>query len=282
MFVKNENSLIMNTYRMKIIKIILIIFTIDYLIDLIYLPIYFDWRSSNGNNYLSPLRNQYQRVENGTVCGICWGMATTSTIADRMNIYMGYNDVKNFLSVQDILDCIPYANACNGGNELDAYKYAMEKGIPHETCNMYKGYSQECNKENRCYPSTKQERLYVKGYERMINRSVYEIKKEIYTNGPITCAIKATEGLINYTSGIYSEYNKDINIVMNHVVSIIGWGYENYTEYYIVRNSWGYQYGEGGFFRIVTSHYKNNTGNYWNLGIEQDCSYPIMGEWRTS
>ena len=268
-----------------------VIYVTQYLFGSIMLPMSFDWRNIYGKNFLSPLRNQHQLVENHTLCGICWAMATTSTIADRMNIHMGHSNLKNYLSVQNILDCIPYPDSCEGGDEIDVYKYVMEYGVPHETCNVYKGYRQicdpkmecyQCNYHGKCHPVKPYEKLYIKGYGKLINASVYEIKREIYQNGPITCVLKATKGLDAYTSGIYKEYHSTTNPKPNHVVSIIGWGYENNTEYYIVRNSWGYAYGEGGFFRIVTSNYKNGTGNYWNLGIEQDCSYPIVGEWRHS
>lgn len=264
-------------------------FVTHYLTGFIFLPIAFDWRDLYGKNFLSPLRNQHQLVENGTLCGSCWAMATTSTIADRMNVHMGYYNLKNYLSVQSVLDCIPYPDSCEGGNEIDVYKYVMEYGVPHETCNVYKGYRQgcvpemecyNCNYHGECYPIQKYEKLYIKGYGKLINATVNDIKSEIYRNGPITCALKATKGLEEYTSGIYKEYYSSEYVKPNHVVSIIGWGFKDNTEYYIVRNSWGYQKGEEGFFRIVTGNYKNGTGKYWNLGIEEECSYPIMGEWR--
>ena len=236
-------------------------FIAQYLSGLLFLPMSFDLRNIYGKNFLSPLRNQH--FEQDTQCNIHWAMATTSTIADRMNIYMGHSNLKNDLSVQSILDPISYPGRCEGEA---IYKYVMEYGVPHTTCHLHKGYCKE--------------RLYIKGYGRLINATVNDIKAEIYRNGPITCAMKATKGLEAYTSGIYKEYHSIKNQKPNHVVSIIGWGFENGTDYYIVRNSWGYEKGEGGFFRIVTANYKNGTGEYWNLGIEKDCSYPIMGEWR--
>lgn len=243
-----------------------IMYVAQYLSGYISLPMSFDWRNIYSKNFASPLRNQYQNVENISQYDISWVMAATSTIADRMNIYMGHSNLKNDLSVQSILNVIPQSDKY----DKDIYKYVMEYGVSHETYHNSGEYCQQC------------ERLYIEGYGKLINASVYDIKREIYKNGPITCVLKATKGLEDYTSGIYKEYSSTINPHPNHVVSIVGWGYENGTDYYIVRNSWGYSYGEGGFFRIVTGNYKNGTGKYWNLGIEQECSYPWMGEWRLS
>ena len=89
--------------------------------------------------------------------------------------------------------------------------------------------------------------------------------KEIYAHGPVTCSIDVPDDLLEYKGGIYED--KTGIAGDGHDISVVGWGEEDGTPYWIVRNSWGTYWGEEGFFRIVRG--KNN------LGIEEGCTYGI-------
>jgi len=89
------------------------------------------------------------------------------------------------------------------------------------------------------------------------------MKQEIYQRGPIACDIAVPESLEEYTGGIYCDDTGDLDIV--HVVSVVGYGEENGSPYWLVRNSWGEHWGEGGFFRICRGQN--------NLAIESECSW---------
>jgi len=94
-----------------------------------------------------------------------------------------------------------------------------------------------------------------------------KMKAEIFANGPISCGIDVTDKFETYVDGIYSE--KKAFPLINHEVSIVGWGLDplTNTEYWIGRNSWGTYWGLRGFFKI-----QMHTDN---LAIERDCSAGI-------
>lgn len=52
-----------------------------------------------------------------------------------------------------------------------------------------------------------------------------------------------------YQSGILDSY--DCGTSLDHAVSAVGYGSENGQEYFIVRNSWGNDWGEAGYIRIA-------------------------------
>lgn len=66
-----------------------------------------------------------------------------------------------------------------------------------------------------------------------------------------------------YTSGIY--HHTSTVKTGGHAVIFVGFGVEDGVKYWKVRNSWGAEWGEGGFFRILRD---NN-----ECAIEAQCFY---------
>jgi cathepsin H len=89
--------------------------------------------------------------------------------------------------------------------------------------------------------------------------------------GPVAVAFQVVDDFRLYKKGIYSsdkckQGSKDVN----HAVLIVGYGQapETGKPYWIVKNSWGPDWGEEGYFRIARG--KNM------CGIAVCASYPIL------
>eukprot|EP01111_Echinosteliopsis_oligospora_P018086 TRINITY_DN810_c0_g1_i1.p1 TRINITY_DN810_c0_g1~~TRINITY_DN810_c0_g1_i1.p1 ORF type:complete len:290 (+),score=74.52 TRINITY_DN810_c0_g1_i1:66-935(+) len=233
------------------------------------LPDSWDWRNVSDVNYASVSRNQHIPQ----YCGSCWAHGSTSALNDRISILRKNAWPEVTLSPQHLINC-DGGGTCDGGDPGAAYEYINENGIPEESCAPYQavngldcsptcktcwGFNETCNAVTNYTLWKVSEYGSVSGADNM--------KAEIYARGPIACSIDATSKLEAYTGGIFKEF-KIIDLA-NHIISVVGWGVENGTEYWIVRNSWGTYWGENGYFRIVVGAY------YENLGIQRDCNWAV-------
>ena len=89
------------------------------------------------------------------------------------------------------------------------------------------------------------------------------------TVGPISIAMDASQDSFqDYKSGIYTEEACNPED-LDHGVLLVGYGVENGQEYWLLKNSWGTQWGEAGFFKLP-----RNKENY--CGVASMASYPLV------
>lgn len=175
------------------------------------LPASWDWRNVDGVNYASNTRNQHIPQ----YCGSCWAQATTSSLADRINILRKNAFPPILLSPQVIVNC-KAGGSCSGGDPMGVYKYGNTQGIPEESCQLYLAKNpdsfdcspiqqcMDCDKSG-CWPVQTFTKWYVDEYGAV--KGADRMKAEIYARGPIACGIMATDAFSNYKGGIYSEHH---------------------------------------------------------------------------
>ena len=77
---------------------------------------------------------------------------------------------------------------------------------------------------------------------------VEAMKAEVAARGPIACLMYAhAPAFDDYTGGIIDDATRYDGIT--HVVVVAGWGVDDGGEHWIVRNSFGTQWGELGYYR---------------------------------
>ena len=76
-----------------------------------------------------------------------------------------------------------------------------------------------------------------------------EIKEFLYETGPLAIALNATP-LQLYMGGIFDVPSWLCGSSgINHAVTLVGYGTDS-KDYWIVKNSWGKNWGESGYFRV--------------------------------
>jgi len=77
-----------------------------------------------------------------------------------------------------------------------------------------------------------------------------KLKQLVYKYGAVATGIYASDnGFGNYKSGVFDQCTKGAQ--MNHAVTVVGYGTENGLDYWLVKNSWGENWGDGGYVKIA-------------------------------
>ena len=91
--------------------------------------------------------------------------------------------------------------------------------------------------------------------------------------GPTTIAFIVLNSFFGYSNSVYSAPDCNwgsSNLAGYHAVAVVGYGKDpRLGDYWICRNSWGYWWGDQGYFRIA-----RNKKNMCDLAL--NAIYPIV------
>ncbi|TKY51638.1 Cysteine proteinase 15A [Spatholobus suberectus] len=192
-------------------------------------------------------------------CGSCWAFSTTGSIEGANFVATG--KLLN-LSEQQLVDCdnkcdmtekTACDNGCNGGLMTNAYNYLIEAGgLEEESSYPYTGERGECKFDS--------EKIAVR-ITNFTNIPVDEnqIAAYLVKHGPLAMGLNAIF-MQTYIGGISCPLICGKKW-LNHGVLLVGYGAKGFSilrlrnkPYWIIKNSWGKQWGEDGYYRLCRGH----------------------------
>jgi C1A family cysteine protease len=198
-----------------------------------------DW-SDPAKNYVTPVRNQAS-------CGSCWAFAAAAALESYTLIKQSKPGQELNLSEQVLVSC-GGAGSCGGGSIGSASNYIRDKGLPLEDCFPYTATNNTCS--TACYTyQTESYRVQSWAYVTTTSVSVEAIKNALVTYGPLVTTMDVYADFFSYSGGVYSYVSGAYQ--GGHAILIVG--YDDATQSFRAKNSWGTGWGEAGFFQIAYS-----------------------------
>uniref|UniRef100_A0A0K8SAJ4 Cathepsin L1 n=2 Tax=Lygus hesperus TaxID=30085 RepID=A0A0K8SAJ4_LYGHE len=206
-----------------------------------------DW---NRCGAVSAVKNQYQ-------CAACATFVAVSVLESAHYIH---TREKLNLAVQAALDCSwgEGNHGCFEGYPPNVFEWVITNGgIP--TTEMY-GYGQFRRMNGRCVmfdlrsPGAK-----ITSWTKIPSK-IGALKMALLRHGPV--AVGATlDGLFNYNTNVdfgIIQTPANMSAPLEHGLLVVGWGESPYgTPYWVVRNSWGSEWGLQGYARVLMSEERN-------------------------
>jgi len=203
-------------------------------------PTNFDWFQCG---VCTPIYNQEQ-------CGSCWAFSATETIESYFALGGGS---LTQLSMQQIVDCDTSDGGCNGGEPTTAYQYVESAGgLDPLSDYPYTGENGQCQFNQQEIVAD------VTNYNSLNGESGLYQQASSSSGGPVSVCVDASSWQ-DYQGGVLTSCGNDVD----HCVQLTG--YANYNQqgaYWIVRNSWGADWGQSGFIWVAIGQDLCSIGDY--------------------
>ena len=229
-------------------------------------PTSVDWRD---HDMVNPVKDQAQ-------CGSCWAFSTVdayeSAVAKKTGTLVSFSE-------QDLVDCVKNVklpgsseeccSGCSGGLMDYGFQYLIDSQSGKDTTEAAYPYTA---KDGTCDIAGKSEEgaAAVTSFKDITQGDEDALTDACGTIGVISIAVNAgISGWQLYTGGVFDPTSCNPQ-ELDHGVAVVGYGTDSDSgkDYWIIRNSWGKDWGEDGYMRILKG---KNT-----CGVANSAVYPVV------
>jgi cathepsin L len=237
------------------------------------------------------MRGKAGAVEDQGQCGSCWDFSLTSVL--RGTWIMAGKDPGR-LSFNYLLNCDTTMQGCNGGDFVAADLFVNPKGAPaYGSDGEYTAEDGTCTPEKAVASTVDYHLLGSDGTTDGVPTPSF--KDIAYIVGvlhrPVSIDVAADDNWENYAGGIYNGCSDNVVADINHMVSIEGYSCEKSVDskgncvfdangnlpngqgLWVIRNSWGTSWGDGGY---ITTKATDSKGERCNAVANDALYYDIQ------
>jgi C1A family cysteine protease len=227
--------------------------------DQVSLPDYMNWVQLGG---VTPIKNQ-------GACGSCWAFSTTGALEGARFVKTGELVA---LSEQNLLDCDHVDLGCNGGLMDNAFKFDEKSG---GLCSEA-DYPYMAKRNLVCNPTncTDVPGSIVSTFIDVPPGDASALISAIAMQ-PISIAIEASQFAFQfYKTGVINDDSCGSRGSIDHGVLAVGYGTDLETQepYFLVKNSWGPEWGAEGYVKIG----RKSKNQFGICSILKMASFPVV------
>ncbi|OHT10066.1 Crustapain [Tritrichomonas foetus] len=184
-------------------------------------------------------------------CGSCWAFSACQAMESVYAIR--YGELPEF-SPKNLVDCNTRGYGCDGSMPCTAIDWVTE--MQNGKIMLEKDYPYVPVQSTCLFDETKAKGTF--NYYLISNfDDEDQLASNVESHGPMSVCIDAsTTNFRLYSSGIFYDETCRSDYI-NHAVGCVGFGDVDGAEYWILKNSWGADWGENGYIRLA-----RNKGNH--------------------
>ena len=215
------------------------------------LPSYFNWRDINGVDFTTSIKDQGQ-------CPSCEAYALVAVLETITQYLVGYPFNCDLSEAH--LFFYPGGTCEWGVNVTYAAEYLVVHGVPDEGC--FPDPLRSYNPPLESIPGWENRSVKITSWG-WVENDEEAIKNALINYGPLVICIPIYQDFYFYKRGVYRH--RWGPRVGGHLIALVG--YDDNDQCWIVKNSWGEQWGDHGWFKMGYDPKMFIDGCYGGTGI---------------